>query len=154
ARSLTTRTPVDPRPTTMMWSRIWRARRRPAVWTKRRDSSRSATSATRMAVMVTPANINPMAKYRSQADCCAKLKSPKPTLVIPSEVKYKESSHDIRGFTKVDRITAVEPNISTSVNITDGKSNGLASSRMARTASMTRRTLDWLERVAVDGGTV
>ena len=70
-----------------------------------------------------------------------------------SEVKYKESSHDIRGLTKVNRITAVEPNISTNVNITDGKSSGFASSRIARTASMTRRTLDWLERVAVEGGT-
>ncbi len=83
-----------------------------------------------------------------------KLKSPKPTLVITSEVKYKESSHVIRGFTKVDRTTAVDTNISTSVDITEGKSSGLASSRMARTASMTRRTLDWLERVAVEGGTV
>ena len=54
----------------------------------------------------------------------------------------------------MDRITAVEPNISSSVKTTEGKSSGLASSRMARTASTTRRTRDWLERVAVEGGTV
>ena len=64
-RSLTTRMPVEPRPTTTMWSRIRRARRIPAVWTKRRDSSRSATSATRIAVMVTPREHQPDSKYRS-----------------------------------------------------------------------------------------
>ena len=56
-------------------------------------------SATRMAVMVTPPNISPMANHRSTPDCAAKLKSPKPTLVIVSEVKYNASSQDIRGLT-------------------------------------------------------
>ena len=52
-----------------------------------------------MAVTVTPPNINPMANSRRKVDCWAKLKSPKPTLVMVSEVKYKASSHDIRGCT-------------------------------------------------------
>ena len=56
-------------------------------------------SATRMAVMVTPPNISPMANHRSTPDCAAKLKSPKPTLVIVSEVKYNASSQDIFGLT-------------------------------------------------------
>ena len=47
----------------------------------------------------------------------------------------------------------VAPKISTSVNIAEGKSSGLASSRMARTASMARRALEWRERVAVADGT-
>lgn len=54
--------------------------------------------ATRTAVIMTPPNINTMANSRRAEDCAAKLKSPKPTLVIVSDVKYSASSHDIRGF--------------------------------------------------------
>lgn len=54
----------------------------------------------------------------------------------------------------MERTIAVEPHISTRVNINEGNSSGLASSRMARTASITRLTRECLERVAVDDGTV
>lgn len=97
-RSPTTRLPKEPSPTTMMWSRRWRARRTPADCRTRRDSSKSATKATSSAVVVTPANIRPTAKMRSHADCWAKVNSPYPTVVMVSAVKYIASSQDSRGF--------------------------------------------------------
>ena len=42
----------------------------------RRDSSTSATNATRIAVVVTPANINTMPQIRSHSRLVMKLKSP------------------------------------------------------------------------------
>ena len=90
-RSLTTRMPNDPRPTTMTWSRRWRTRRRPDEYDSRRDSSTSATKATRIAVVVTPANISRMPNSRSHVGCSMKLKSPYPTVAIVSVEKYSAS---------------------------------------------------------------
>ena len=44
-----------------------------------------------------PANINMMLNSRSHMGCWTKLTSPKPTVVIVSALKYKESSHVIPG---------------------------------------------------------
>ena len=48
-------------------------------------------NATRIAVVVTPANISPMPQIRSQMGWCMKLKSPYPTVAMVSVLKYSAS---------------------------------------------------------------
>ena len=73
---LATRMPNEPSPTTTMWRRRWRIFCRLVAWEMRWESRTSATNATRIAIVATPASIIITPQSRSQVGWSEKLKSP------------------------------------------------------------------------------